>query len=125
MFHLPEKHRWKEHPGVPSQTGDVDGFFIIPHYRINNYEFWAMASNGLGWEHVSISIREKYSKGSKRCPTWEEMCWVKDQFWDKEDCVIQYHPSESEYVNCHHFCLHLWRPIDQDFPIPPKIMVGL
>ena len=32
-------------------------------------------------------------------------------FWDEDDCVIQYHPPRSEYVNNHQNCLHLWRPI--------------
>ena len=34
-------------------------------------------SFGGGWEHVSVSYR-------KRCPTWEEMCRVKDMFFEPE-----------------------------------------
>jgi len=59
-----------------------------------------------------------------RCPTWEEMCLVKDLFWDDTDCVIQYHPSRSDYVNNHPYCLHLWRPIGIELPRPDSIFVG-
>ena len=63
--------------------------------------------------HVSVSAKD-------RCPTWGEMCWVKDQFWGPEECVIQYHPPRSRYVNAHPFCLHLWRPVGLDLPQPPE-----
>jgi len=41
------------------------------------------------------------------------------------DCVVQYHPPRSEYVNNHPFCLHLWRPAGLDLPLPPAWMVGI
>jgi hypothetical protein len=53
------------------------------------------------------------------------MCQVKAMFWDEDDCVIQYHPPRSEYVNNHQNCLHLWRPIGVSLPMPPSIMVGI
>ncbi len=71
-----------------------------------------------GWEHVSIST-------PRRPPNWQEMCFVKDLFWSDEECVIQFHPPKSEYVNNHPHCLHLWRNINQPFPLPPSILVGL
>lgn len=79
-------------------------------------ELCMVASDGMGWEHVSVSLED-------RCPTWEEMCRVKRLFWDKEDTVIQYHPPESDYVNWHPYVLHLWRPIDIELPRPLPIMV--
>jgi hypothetical protein len=71
-----------------------------------------------GWEHVSVSTR-------RRCPNWTEMSFVKDLFWDQHECVIQFHPPRSEYVNNHAYCLHLWRPIDDHVRLPPSILVGL
>lgn len=71
-----------------------------------------------GWEHVSVSTR-------RRPPNWQEMCFVKDLFWEDEECVIQYHPPRSEYVNNHPYCLHLWRNTFKSFPLPPSIMVGV
>jgi hypothetical protein len=70
-----------------------------------------------GWEHVSIST-------PRRPPNWQEMCFVKDLFWDAEECVIQFHPPASTYVNNHPHCLHLWKP-PFDLPLPPAILVGV
>ncbi len=71
-----------------------------------------------GWEHVSVSIQGKHP------PNWVEMNWVKDQFWQEEETVIQFHPKRSEYVNVHPNCLHLWRNVGLDHPLPPKELVG-
>jgi hypothetical protein len=71
-----------------------------------------------GWEHVSVSTR-------RRPPNWQEMCFVKDLFWSEEECVIQFHPPKSEYVNNHPHCLHLWRPVDGHVRRPPSILVGV
>lgn len=71
-----------------------------------------------GWEHVSVSTR-------RRPPNWQEMCFVKDLFWEPEECVVQFHPPRSEYVNNHPHCLHLWRNKNAAFPLPPSILVGL
>jgi hypothetical protein len=79
-----------------------------------------IASDGLLWEHVSVSIY-----GEDRTPTWAEMCFVKSLFWDDGDCVMQLHPPSNEYINNHSFCLHLWRPTHVDIPMPPSIMVGV
>lgn len=80
-----------------------------------------IASDGAGWEHVSVS----FGSTSKRCPSWDVMCAVKDLFWEPEDVVIQLHPRKSEYVNFHPGCIHLWRCTDgREQPIPPTIMVG-
>jgi len=74
-------------------------------------------SSGEGWEHVSVSRRS-------RCPDYEDMCWAKDKFWGDSACVMQLHVPTEDHVNCHPYCLHLWRPTDQEIPRPPKIMVG-
>lgn len=63
------------------------------------------------WEHVSVSARS--------IPSWEEMCWVKNLFWEPNECVVQFHPSETMYVNIHSDVLHLWKPIGIEFPMPP------
>lgn len=75
------------------------------------------AHEDIPWEHVSVSTRH-------RCPTWREMCFVKDIFWDEEEAVMQLHPKKSSYVNNHDYCLHLWRPLDGQIPLPPEIAVG-
>lgn len=75
-----------------------------------------IASNGLGWDHVSVCAKN-------RVPTWEEMCKVKDFFFEPEECVMQLHPPQSQYVNCHPYVLHLWRPQNLSIPMPPVVMV--
>lgn len=68
------------------------------------------------WEHVSVSTE-------RRPPNWQEMCFVKDEFWEPEEWVVQYHPAKSEYKNVHPYTLHLWRPRDVELPTPPRLYV--
>ncbi len=77
-------------------------------------------SNGGGWEHVSICPVD-----SKYTPSWEDMCRLKDMFFNDDEVVVQYHPAKREYVNNLLNCLHLWRPINETLPTPPTIMVGI
>lgn len=63
-----------------------------------------------GWEHVSVS-----PYGGKM-PTWDDMCTIKDIFWNDEEAVIQIHPKKSEYVNIVDNCLHLWRHKEMELP---------
>lgn len=73
-------------------------------------------SNGLGWEHVSVSFE-------KRVPTWDEMCKIKELFWNDDETVVQYHPKKTEYVNIHPYCLHLWKQTDCEYKLPETFMV--
>lgn len=114
MFHVPNKYRLRTGVMGSDDSFGNNGLFIIPH---TTYELQVIASDGEGWEHVSVSLRN-------RAPNWEQMSYIKSLFWDDEDCVVQYHPPKSEYVNNHNFCLHLWRPIDKEIPMPPSILVG-
>lgn len=74
------------------------------------------SSVGIEWEHVSVSL-------PTRCPNWPEMCFIKDLFWAEDEVVMQLHPARSNYVNNHNFCLHLWRPLKGEIPLPPQIAV--
>jgi hypothetical protein len=79
-----------------------------------------IASDGMDevrWEHVSVSTK-------RRIPNWIEMSFAKDLFWEPEDCVVQFHPPRSAYVNNHPRCLHLWRYLGGDFPMPPTWTIG-
>ncbi len=71
----------------------------------------------LGWEHLSVSM-------PSRTPTWEQMCRMKDIFWNKDEACVEYHPKEEDYVNMHPHCLHIWRSTEEYLPIPPHILVG-
>ena len=115
MFHVPEEYRLLNGKYGSDKSYGNNGVFIIP---FESYTLRMVISDGLGWEHVSVSL-------NNRCPNWKEMCFIKDTFWDEEDTVIQYHPAKSEYINCCTNCLHLWRLIGREIPTPPKIMVGI
>jgi hypothetical protein len=115
-FHVPERYRVRIGKMASTEEFGNNGAFTI--LLKNRHAVFVIASDGLGWEHVSVSRKD-------RIPTWEEMCQVKALFWDDEDCVVQFHPPESEYVNNHVNCLHLWRPTEDVMPIPESILVGI
>jgi hypothetical protein len=87
----------------------------LPHSILT---FKVIASNGHGWEHVSVSTPE-------RIPKWAEMQAIKEMFFEDHEVVMQLHPRKEDYVNMHPHCLHMWRPIGVEIPTPPSWMVGL
>ena len=105
--------------GLRSETGDLHGAFSVigPYGRDLNIISSGTGPGCEGWEHVSVST-------TSRTPSWTEMCFVKDLFWLETECVIQYHPAMENYVNYHPYCLHMWRPLNQEIPLPPGWMVG-
>ena len=131
MFHVPNQYRIRTHPLLSTTDKDGNnGAFLIR--KTNGRELWIIASdgtdwestigNGIKWEHVSVHV---YDGKRTLTPRWEEMCEIKDLFWDGEDVVIQFHPRKSEYINNHPNTLHLWRPIDVEVLTPPSITVGI
>ena len=77
-----------------------------------------LASNGDGWDHVSVSCRN-------RCPNWQEMEHVKRLFFADDETAMQLHVPPADHVNVHPYTLHLWRPNDgREIPRPPGGMVG-
>lgn len=134
MIKAPEQYRVKDHPilGSNSSYGN-NGFFVIPHPKIALYYYQCQISDGMDWEHVSVSLikdiapaRQRRKKFSmvERCPTWEEMCYIKSVFFNEEESVMQLHPPKSQWVNNHPYCLHLWKPSLIEIPLPLQIMVG-
>jgi hypothetical protein len=63
------------------------------------------------WLHVSCSLPD-------RLPTWEEMKEVKNKFIGPDKVAVQVFPRESDFVNLHPYCLHLWSPLS-------SLVVGL
>ena len=90
-------------------------FYLIPYMKNGKklYYYKVLASedkvDGFEWEHVSVALTDHRGKYLKRLPTWDEMTFIKELFWDDQDCVIQIHPPRSEYVNLNPWVLHLWR----------------
>lgn len=116
MFKVPEKYRIKTGAlGSNSSAGNCGAFRIM---SLKLKRPFACIASDEGWEHVSVSLPD-------RCPTWEEICFIKNMFWDEGDLVVQLHPPKEDYINNHPYCLHLWRKAGtNDFcERPPKIMV--
>lgn len=123
---MPDHFRAHHPLGFEHGPGDPFGWFIVPMKqkapfgngltRVFTVNFAVQADAQTDWEHLSVSLPD-------RTPTWEEMCFLKDLFWEPEDTVVQYHPPRSEYVNRAKYCLHLWRYKGQ-MPRPPKNYVG-
>lgn len=102
------------------EMGNAGGFVLPMQGKMVGFYFLCIASDGMDWEHVSVTVL-----GQPRCPTWEEMCYIKSVFWDEDQAVMQLHPPKEDWVNNHPYCLHLWRPMKAQIPLPAKIMVGI
>jgi hypothetical protein len=127
---FPEQFRVRFAPPWDSGPGDPFGCFIIPD---GADRLCVIASAGTAsdappgwprWEHVSVSVRNRKGAPVNRCPTWGQMCRVKDLFWLPEQAAVQFHPPRSQYVNHHPNCLHLWRPLQHELILPPSEYVG-
>lgn len=109
-YRLKDKER--ELYGINGDSGN--GVFKV---FVSGKSFYVIASNGGGWEHISVH------RQNGKIPNWYEMCALKEMFFEEEEVVVQYHPKKSEYVNIHESCLHLWRPTREEMPTPPKSFV--
>jgi hypothetical protein len=124
-FHVPELSRGgpMTHPALHGDRHDGNNGAFDMESPAPGWRLALVASDGDGWEHVSVhaynTIRTK-----PRVPTWAEMCFVKRLCWDGDDVVMQLHPQDSQYVNCHPYVLHLWRPTTATIPTPPAELVG-
>lgn len=108
-------------PSVIALYGDAGdetcGAFLVPS-PIDGGAIRIVASSGEGWDHVSASRHN-------RCPNWPEMEHVKRLFFRDNETAMQLHVPPSEHINCHPYCLHMWRPHAVEIPKPPSIMVGI
>lgn len=96
-----------------SENGKNYGYFVIPH---NKNILHVIVSDELGWDHVSISLEN-------RCPTWDEMSYIKTLFFKDNETVVQYHPEKTKYINLANTCLHLWKSTEFEYCLPPIYLV--
>ena len=115
-----EAYRTRGRPVIEAFGWEGDhtvGTFAVPS-PIDRAIMVVVASAGGGWDHVSVSRRN-------RCPNWQEMEHVARLFFRPDETAMQLHVPASDHINQHPYCLHWWRPMDQDIPRPPAIFVGL
>jgi len=104
-----------------SPVGAMYGAFIVMGPSGRRLKIIAgVGDDEIPWEHVSVSLDIKKAKYP---PNWDEMCWVKDHWWSKDETVVQFHPRHEIYVNIHPHCLHLWRKLGPEPEMPPLIAV--
>lgn len=108
-----EKFRREHSLYVIPEEGSIEGYFEIMY---GNKRLHVISGCGEGWDHVSVSLIH-------RCPTWEEMNWIKDRFFEAEECVVQFHPPKSKYINIGKYALHMWRPWASQYELPPEWMM--
>ena len=107
-----------KHKGVIHSRGE-DGLAMHLGSPVAGRTLNVVASWGMDWEHVSVSVHGR----PNFTPTWKEMEFVREVFWNDDETVMQLSPPRSERVNDHNGCLHLWRPKYAEIPMPPQIMV--
>lgn len=110
------------------RNSGANGWFILkykgPQDKVVKTWLMIVASGGnpdVPWEHVSVTVRNE-----ARCPTWDEMSFVKDCFWHEDEAVMQLHVPKDDHISCHPYCLHLWKPFAHfaNIPRPPASAVG-
>jgi hypothetical protein len=103
-------------PHADGWPGDgTCGAFIIPS-PIDGRILRIIASNGEGWDHVSVSLE-------KRVPNWREMSVIHRMFFRDDEVAMQLHVPLTDHINAHPNVLHLWRSHDQPIPLPPRNFV--
>lgn len=103
MLRYPEQYRVQSVYGLNSFFVPFNGKTLAVCASVDTDD------KGIKWEHVSVSLKN-------RLPTWQELKFIKMLFWDPEDEVLQFFPPQSEFINVHKNCFHLWRPINVDLP---------
>jgi hypothetical protein len=91
--------------------GEYCGCFIFRRGGDSTLRVFADSSDE--WDHVSVSL-------VNRCPTWEEMEYVKRLFFKDTETAMQLHVPPADHINVHPYVLHLWRPKKVEIPMPPK-----
>jgi hypothetical protein len=110
---------------MPSSRYDGNnGAFFIPAAGVL---LLVIVSDDGGWEHASVTVRQRDKDGRthepSRTPTWAEMDQVKRLFWADDETVVQYHVPRSDHVNVHDYCLHLWKQVGVNLPLPNPAFV--
>ena len=93
-------------------NGDLcNGVFRIPR---SGYELLVIASNGDGWDHVSVSRSDAAN------PSWDDMCEAKKLFFDDSETVVQFYMVVAKHINVPLPVLHLWKPQGEEIKLPPR-----
>lgn len=130
-----ERYRVTEGPLASTSNEGVVGAFLVPTKSISvldsnkllnqdGHILQVISHDGseTGWEHVSVTVNHKF-EDSTFAPNWQQMSVVKSAFWEDDEVVMQIHPKQENYVDLHKSVLHLWSPLNEKIPTPPKELV--
>lgn len=127
-FKIPEQYRVDEkkaramafiNPAMRDLISDVtsgpNGYFYLPRMNKKEGSYYLIRSvKADGWYCVAVNIPTE-----GRCPTVEEMHWVRGYFFDKEDVTFIMQHKEP-YLAGQKFWVHIWYPTDVlRMPVPP------
>lgn len=101
---------------IGAEGDDTGGCFKLKS-AFDGGELRIMVGVGEGWEHASVSR-------ANRCPSWSEMEQVKRLFWQDNEIAMQLHVTPQSHISVHPYCLHIWRPTNDNIPTPPAWMVA-
>ena len=116
VFYVPEsiRSRWladARKRNIPERTVPTE----IVFYLVEGLKIMPTNNPAVGWDHISISPQ----RAESLTPTWEQMCRMRDLFFNDDEVVLQYHPPLQNHVNCATNTLHLWRCQNAEIPLPP------
>lgn len=74
---------------------------------------WSVATelDGRCWLHVSVAR-------PNRLPSYDDMKRVKHLFVGPGRVAYSVWPPERDHISIHDRCLHLWCPLEGDWPLP-------
>lgn len=123
-FDKVEKYRVNLEGMPETHRGQTFGMFIIARPTIQ-IRMLACDGSETGWDHVSVSCKVQKPDGTKEdiCAPWDIMKMAKEFFWEDEECVVQFHPPASRYINRTENVLHLWKRVGQEYETPPTILI--
>jgi hypothetical protein len=91
------------HPFFPEGIGDEhNGFFFMDILGRNFYIGASVSRDGL--QHISVSAPGK----ERIVPTYEEICEIRNKFFEPSEQVIHFFHVDSKDINLNEKCLHLW-----------------
>lgn len=116
-----EKFRMRAGPLRSDSTYGNNGAFIIPSPHQPDV-LLCIVSDGGGWDH--LSAHGESGGGQMFTPSWDDMAFLKELFFEDDEVVMQLHPAKKYYINCEPHTLHLWRSQEKDIPTPPRWMIA-
>lgn len=94
----------------------IHGAFVV--HRDSEFMLFHLGEIGVllsivgGWDHLAVSVRT-------RTPTYQEMKAVKRLCFRDNEWAYEVHPAVDDYVSIHQNALHIWRPHDDAWRVPP------